>query len=147
MTSITLYHADWCGHCQRFKPEWEKVKSLITDHNATNLNNKINYTEYEATKDADIIRQGGIEGFPTIMTQINGKTSEYKGGRTADAIMSALKNESVGEKNIFIQAGGCSKKNICTTKIQKGGLEKTDDIFYHKYLKYKQKYMHLKYRD
>jgi thiol-disulfide isomerase/thioredoxin len=24
--TITLYYANWCGHCRNFKPEWEKIK-------------------------------------------------------------------------------------------------------------------------
>ena len=24
---ITLYHANWCGHCVNFKPTWETMKS------------------------------------------------------------------------------------------------------------------------
>lgn len=27
---IVLYYADWCGHCVRFKPEWERFKSVMT---------------------------------------------------------------------------------------------------------------------
>ena len=29
MTKITLYHADWCGHCKRFKPTWEALKGVF----------------------------------------------------------------------------------------------------------------------
>ena len=24
--------ADWCGHCQNFKPEWEKIKSHLKEN-------------------------------------------------------------------------------------------------------------------
>ena len=24
--------ADWCGHCQHFKPEWEKIKTHLKKH-------------------------------------------------------------------------------------------------------------------
>ena len=27
---IVLYHADWCGYCQRFKPVWEELKKKLT---------------------------------------------------------------------------------------------------------------------
>jgi thiol-disulfide isomerase/thioredoxin len=28
---IVLYHADWCGYCQRFKPVWEELKKKLTN--------------------------------------------------------------------------------------------------------------------
>ena len=28
---VELYYANWCGHCNRFKPEWEKVKKEISE--------------------------------------------------------------------------------------------------------------------
>lgn len=141
MTSITLYHADWCGHCQRFKPTWEKVKSLIDENNIKYPSNQIKYEEYEATKDDDIVRKKNIDGFPTIMTRINGMESEYKGGKDADVIMKTLRNsmtQSGGAMNM--QTGGARR-------IQYGGSKNMNDRFYHKYLKYKQKYMSLKYKN
>ena len=32
MTSITLFHADWCGHCQQFKPVWNEIKQWCSSH-------------------------------------------------------------------------------------------------------------------
>ena len=26
---VILYYAEWCGHCQRFKPEWAKLKEEL----------------------------------------------------------------------------------------------------------------------
>lgn len=28
---IVLYHADWCGYCQRFKPVWEELKKKLNN--------------------------------------------------------------------------------------------------------------------
>lgn len=28
---LVLYHADWCGYCQRFKPVWEELKEKLNN--------------------------------------------------------------------------------------------------------------------
>ena len=25
---MIIYYAEWCGHCQRLKPEWKKLKKM-----------------------------------------------------------------------------------------------------------------------
>jgi glutaredoxin len=119
---ITLYYADWCGHCQAFKQIWKDIKKQIDDFNAKN-EHKIKYEEYEATTQKEEVDKAGVQGFPTIMISHQGKISEYQGPRTVKDIMSKL-----GGK------GGCS----CINQTIEG------DIYYPKYLKYKQKYLNLK---
>lgn len=36
---LIFYHADWCGHCQNVKPEWEKIK--------LQYGNTIDFADYE----------------------------------------------------------------------------------------------------
>ena len=26
---VILFSADWCGHCKKFKPDWEKLKKKL----------------------------------------------------------------------------------------------------------------------
>ena len=33
MTKVTLYYADWCGHCTKFKPTWEGIKQVFKLNN------------------------------------------------------------------------------------------------------------------
>lgn len=81
--SVTLYYADWCGHCVNFKPEWEKI-----GENIKKLKNKykdINIIlEKYSDKDLEKINGGTInneriQGFPTIKftLEVNGKKKEY----------------------------------------------------------------------
>ena len=51
-TKITLYYADWCGHCTSFKPTWQALKKVFKD-------NKVKFAEYEADKDKEVVDEVG----------------------------------------------------------------------------------------
>lgn len=91
---IVLIHADWCGHCQRLKPEWKHMKdSLNADEN-----NKIEFEEIEsAGLDSGLdrisstydIKKEDIKynGFPTIGTIRNKQLEMYGGERTSNNLL------------------------------------------------------------
>lgn len=68
---IVLYYANWCGHCQMMKPEWDAFKSKCkTDPKYKHL--KVAEVESEFidnTKGAD-----QVQGFPTIKFYKQNKT-------------------------------------------------------------------------
>ena len=63
MIDITLFYANWCGHCVKFKPDWNKFKGMIADLPDVSTH------EFE---DSDIkdgmatIMGKDIRGYPTI---------------------------------------------------------------------------------
>lgn len=81
MTEITLYYANWCGHCKTFKPIWEKLTNIFEK-------NGIKYEAFEESENKDIIEKNGINSFPTIIIIKDGKKEEYAGQRTMEAILS-----------------------------------------------------------
>lgn len=97
MTKISLFYADWCGHCKTFKPTWDALKKVFTKNN-------IYFEEYEDSKHENIIKEEGIEGFPTIkITNNEGIKYEYMGERSANGILNEiLPNLQVGGKNKYI---------------------------------------------
>ena len=84
-TNISLYYADWCGHCKQFKAStWGQ----ITEKYANSESIKINDVDCTNVK-AEIKTAAGktIQGFPTVI--INYKNAdgeyieeEYSGGRS-----------------------------------------------------------------
>ena len=38
---MVLYYAEWCGHCNAMKPEWEKFITKMKDKSINNSNIKI----------------------------------------------------------------------------------------------------------
>lgn len=93
MTKISLFYADWCGHCRTFKPIWDALKKEF-------IKNNIEYKEYEDSENEEIIKKEGIDGFPTIKIKKDDDIEyEYMGERSANGILNEiLPNLQIGGK-------------------------------------------------
>ena len=127
--TVTLYHADWCGHCIKFEPIWEKFVDLAKADKLFDMNgNKVKvvtkdyvHRKNESIKnDNQLIESHNINSFPTIIVEDVAKY-EYNGSKN--------------DKDSFING-----LKLRLEKSQEGGYDK----YYKKYLKYKSKYMKLK---
>ncbi len=155
---VILYFADWCGHCTRFKPEWEILKKMLRSKG-------VSCAEYEADADRNVI-PSTVTGYPTII--VDGVP--YRGERSAAAIM-ALLGENDAKKGTDSPtyklsptgdsiSGGSKKFQQCG-EVRKGkhvkgkrhnlqggranDMEDNDEEYYKmKYYKYKAKYMKLR---
>jgi protein disulfide-isomerase A6 len=128
---ITLYYAEWCGYCKRFKPTWERLKEAF--------NGKVNYAEYES-ENKKVMERENIKSYPTIKITHGGETEIYKGGREFNVLFSYV-----------MEKAGYSSDNIneiieeYDNDILEGGKRKKQNKnFYEKYLKYKAKYLKLR---
>jgi len=81
---IMLFKAEWCGHCKMFKSTWDKLKE--------NFNKKFNFITYDSVKDAAMIKQMDISGYPTIMFKDNVLTKSYDGPRDYESLYLILDN-------------------------------------------------------
>ena len=78
---LYLFKAEWCGHCQAFKNEWENLKK------DNELNKKVNFITFDSEKDAIKIKEWKINGYPTILLKKNDATAvEYFGNRNINSI-------------------------------------------------------------
>jgi thiol-disulfide isomerase/thioredoxin len=134
MAEIRLYYADWCGHCQTFKPVWEELKDKFDDIGVT-------YKEYESSKNKLEVDKANINGFPTIIMSKDKVDYKYEGGRSPNLIIETLemlKNDEKDERLIPMQ-------QLDNVQIMTGG---NSDIDYKKkYLFWKKKYYNLKYNN
>jgi protein disulfide-isomerase-like protein len=77
-TKLVLFYADWCGHCKKIKPEWDKTAKKVNKDDTLMI--KVNCGE-GTDKDQEIMKKYKIEGYPTIIKFVNGKPQEYTGDR------------------------------------------------------------------
>lgn len=82
-SNLMLFHADWCGHCKKMKPDWEKVKKEFpgrcSDVESANI------TQEHRDK-------YNINGYPSIFIIKEDKVEEWKKGRTYDDFKTFLQS-------------------------------------------------------
>ena len=85
---VVICKADWCGHCKKAAPEFQKLvgASPITLKDGSKVTIKI----LDADKDKSEIAKYKPRGFPTILIVDGGNTTEYPGDRTYSGVMDFL---------------------------------------------------------
>lgn len=72
---IYLFYTEWCPHCKKAKPEWQKLKENY--ENKTINNYVIYFREVDCEKDEKTADEFNIEGYPTIKLIKDGQVIEY----------------------------------------------------------------------
>ena len=80
---LAEFYAPWCGHCKSLAPEYEKAATQLKD-----AKSEVKLAKIDATVEKDLGQKFGVQGYPTLLWFANGEKSDYKGGRTADTIVS-----------------------------------------------------------
>jgi len=85
---VVICKAEWCGHCKKAAPEFEKLSSAspITLSNGTQASVKI----LDADQDKDEIKKYNVRGYPSIMIVKGSDTTEYPGERTYQGVIDFL---------------------------------------------------------
>ena len=88
MKSVVICKADWCGHCKKAAPEFQRLVSAspITLSNGS----KVNVTMLDADADKDKLSMYKIRGFPTILVNNGSDMLEYPGERTYNGVLEYL---------------------------------------------------------
>lgn len=82
---IVIAKADWCGHCRKAAPEFEKLQkaSPIRLENGKQAVVEI----LDADQNKSEMAAYSVKGFPTILIMKGSVTTEYPGERTYDAVV------------------------------------------------------------
>lgn len=82
---LYFFYADWCGYCKKFKPEWEKLKA------ESNLG--VQLEEVDCSNEAPALaKEYNVSGFPTLILVNGSNKVTYEGERSANAIISFIKD-------------------------------------------------------
>ncbi len=82
---MVKFFAPWCGHCKSFAPEYEKAAKKAKEDGKPYV-----IAELDATIHKKAAEKEGIQGFPTVKLYLNGKSMDYNGDRTAEAVLNFI---------------------------------------------------------
>ena len=84
---MLLIYADWCGHCQRFKPIFNEIHSKIGKSFSC-----VSINDVELERGPELAKALAFRGFPTIkFFDQNGKiTQDYTGDRQSSEILTHI---------------------------------------------------------
>ena len=92
---LALFYADWCPHCVKFKPEWDRMTSALNE-TSTKKGKKVKMMKVNCEENKALASKYGIDGYPTIKVLMmdGGKESaeDYSGQRNMSAIKEYLES-------------------------------------------------------
>lgn len=88
---VVIAKADWCGHCRKAAPEFEKMRQASPLRLPDGRQAEVKILDADQDK-ADIAKLG-VKGFPTIMIQKGEEKIEYPGERTYDGVVNFLQQQ------------------------------------------------------
>ena len=78
---VVLYYADWCGHCKSLKDIWNSVVCNNIDDTSSA------WCAVEQSNGEAIMRNEGIQGFPTIRKYAKGNSVDFEGDRNESSLL------------------------------------------------------------
>ena len=90
---LVLIYANWCGHCQAMKPNWEQMKTNLLERNMYSPEDIIEIESAEQEQKLPELNnnlQGAkieIVGYPTMGKIEDGGFNKYEGGRDTESLM------------------------------------------------------------
>ena len=126
-------HADWCIHCKSLKPEWAKMKKILSK-----TKGKYRFVSIEQSKEAhDLERLNkylGLvedenkvqmkEGYPTIFKVVDGVVEYYNGPRMTQNLVNWVKETSGGTRKRSTLKRSIVKRSIKKRRTDKQSTDK-----------------------
>lgn len=88
---LIFFKANWCGHCQRFKPVWD---SFVHECTTTNVFDNVEFVELDIDKEETkpIMSKHNVNGFPHVVLAEESKDDVvFNKDRNIEALKEFLK--------------------------------------------------------
>jgi thiol-disulfide isomerase/thioredoxin len=95
--TFVLVYADWCGHCQHYKPLWKKFENM------PGRRANIASVHHDMLEKVPEIANAKIQGYPSVIkVEPNGNISEYKvpGSPEATNAVPFMRDETTMKKEL-----------------------------------------------
>ena len=84
---IALFAADWCPHCQTYKPTWQEIKSRADKE----ANKKVRFETVDCTDNNPYPGKYEISGYPTVVAIYpNGSSKHITERNTMEEILASV---------------------------------------------------------
>tara|TARA_Y100000389_G_scaffold130371_1_gene127781 strand:- start:611 stop:1279 length:669 start_codon:yes stop_codon:yes gene_type:complete len=124
--ALVLFHAEWCGHCKKLMPEWDKASEEVKameNENVMLVKVECGDPKKDETH-ADAMNKYNIKGYPTIISfDESGQHSEYNGKRSKSGMLSflGLDGSSSGQEGMKGRKKNIEKKSVESKDKPKDG--------------------------
>ena len=88
---MVLFHATWCGHCQKFMPEWNKASNELKKNGGRVNGKTVSMVKVDADENGELVKEYDVSGFPTVKVMSQGKIVDYDGDRSMSGLMKYIK--------------------------------------------------------
>lgn len=76
---VYFFHVDWCGYCQKAKPEVAKFDETLKSNNNMVGDVKVEFNSVNAEEDTKLAEQHNVRAYPTcVLEKANGETVELE---------------------------------------------------------------------
>ena len=91
---VALFYADWCGHCKKFKPEFESAMSELNGK-TNKKGKKLRLVKIDCDAEKALAKQYEISGYPTVkILNDDGSIEDYDGPRSAAGLTKYLVSDN-----------------------------------------------------
>ena len=85
--NLYFFHTDWCGHCIKAMPEWEKLEAGPRQFG----NTEVSFIRVNAEKDRETADLYEVRAYPTIKLETSTALYDYSSRPTADGLTDYLR--------------------------------------------------------
>jgi thiol-disulfide isomerase/thioredoxin len=85
--NLYFFHTDWCGHCIKAMPEWEKLEAGSRQFG----NTEVSFIRVNAEKDRETADLYEVRAYPTIKLETSTALYDYSSRPTAEGLTDYLR--------------------------------------------------------